>query len=52
MQAGVSKATDTLKERVDSLIDDQWEHKNQYVLPFLITSEDWAQTAYTAPRAV
>ena len=52
MQAGVSKATDTLKERVDSLIDDEWEHKNQYVLPFLITSEDWAQTAYTAPRAV
>ena len=45
----VSKATDTVKERVDRLIDDEWEHKNQYVLPFLITSEDWAQTAYTAP---
>ena len=44
----VSKATDTVKERVDRLIDDEWEHKNQYVLPFLITSEDWAQTAYTA----
>ena len=44
----VSKATDTVKERVDRLSDDEWEHKNQYVLPFLITSEDWAQTAYTA----
>ena len=44
----VSKATDMVKERVDRLIDDKWEHKNQYVLPFLITSEDWAQTAYTA----
>ena len=40
----VSKATDTVKERVDSLSDDEWEHKSQYVLPFLITSEDWAQT--------
>ena len=45
----VSKATDTVKKRVDRLSDDEWEHKNQYVLPFLITSEDWAQTAYTAP---
>ena len=44
----VSKATDTVKERVDRLIDDEWEHKSPYVLPFLITSEDWAQTAYTA----
>ena len=31
----VSKATDTVKERVDRLFDDEWEHKNQYVLPFL-----------------
>lgn len=45
----VSQATDTVQERVDRLIDDGWEHKNQCVLPFLITSEDWAQTAYTAP---
>ena len=31
----VSKATETVKERIDILIDDQWKHKNQYVLPFL-----------------
>ena len=48
-QRAVSKATDTVKEQVDRLIDDECEHKNQFVLPFLITSEDWAQTAYTAP---
>ena len=44
----VSKATETVKQRIDRLIDDEGEHTNQYVLPFLITSEDWAQTAYTA----
>ena len=45
----VSKATETVKERIDILIDNEWKHKYQYVLPFLMTSKDWAQTAYTAP---